>query len=94
MRCVRTSRWLTESRRASCARILVFVVLCIFGPTEGPFAAQLTTEVAAAAPYAGDVPTAIKERGVFRAAFVRAVPWAFRNRHGVYVGFEIDVPSN
>ncbi len=91
MRCVWVSRWLTESRRVVCARVLVLGVLCIFIPTEGLFAAQLTSEVAAATPYAGDVPAAIKERGVFRAAFVRAVPWAFRNRHGDYVGFEIDV---
>ena len=92
MRRLGTSRWLTASRRAFCARVLVLVVLCIFGPTEGPFAAQLTSEVVVTAiPYAGDVPAAIKERGVFRAAFVRAVPWAFRNRNGVYVGFEIDV---
>jgi polar amino acid transport system substrate-binding protein len=91
MRCVRASCWLAGSRRAFCARVLALVVLCIFAPTDGPFAAQLASEVAAATPYAGDVPAVIKERGVFRAAFVRAVPWAFRNRHGDYVGFEIDV---
>ena len=73
------------------ARVLVLVVLCTFTPTDGSFAAQLTSEVAAETPYTGDVPDAIKERGAFRAAFVRAVPWAFRNRHGDYVGFEIDV---
>ena len=91
MRCVRASCWLTGSRRAFCARVLALVVLWIFAPTDGPFAAQLSAEVAAATPFTGDVPAAIKERGVFRAAFVRAVPWAFRNRHGDYVGFEIDV---
>ena len=73
------------------ARVLVLVVLCTFTPTDGSFAAQLTSEVVAETRYTGDVPDAIKERGAFRAAFVRAVPWAFRNRHGDYVGFEIDV---
>ncbi len=53
--------------------------------------APLSLEVAAEGPLAGDLPANIKERGVFHAAFVRAVPWAFRNRHGTYVGFEIDV---
>ena len=68
--------------------LLILSMLVVSGPLKS---AQLSLEVAVEGSLAKGVPATIKERGVFRAAFVRAVPWAFRNRHGTYVGFEIDV---
>ncbi len=63
----------------------------LLGVPDIPSAASQSLDATTATAPAGDVPAGIKQRGVFRAAFVRAVPWAFRNKHGVYVGFEIDV---
>ena len=56
-----------------------------------PSAASQSLDATTAPAPASDVPADIKQRGLFRAAFVRSVPWGFRNKHGVYVGFEIDV---
>ncbi len=86
---LRDHRYMVCEMNTSTLAIFCIFILCITSDPCAPKAAPLSPDVAAAP--IGKIPAEIVERNVFRAAFVRAVPWAFRNRHGKYVGFEIDV---